>query len=382
MQFSILTKTFQEMLNKANKGASNNKLLPLTSMVHFNLKDKVLSVTTTDMNNFVTIRETGINGDNMDVVMPIYTISKIVAKTTTETITFEYNDNFVKLKGNGTYSLPISVDEEGVSIRFPEFSFSDTFTTETIKSSDIRSVINNNANCLADEIQSVGPLTGYYFGNNVITTDSVAICINKIKLFGEPVLLSPTVVNLLSLFTAENVTVQRANDKIKFTSPNVDVCGFVMNEVGDYPAEAIESYLDAKFQNSCKINKASLLGILDRLLIFVDEIQDQFTANITFSDKGLLIQNKTNTANELVTYVSGSDEVTEPYNCVINLVILRNLINTCNVDNVVIYFGHEENICIKIEDNDVVKIVALSDENADVEDYGDNITEELQEIDE
>ena len=124
------------------------------------------------------------------------------------------------------------------------------------------------------------------------------------------------------------------------------------------------------------------MGILDRLLIFVDEIQDQFTANITFSDKGLLIQNKTNTANELVTYVSGSDEVTEPYNCVINLVILRNLINTCNVDNVVIYFGHEENICIKIEDNDVVKIVALSDENADVEDYGDNITEELQEIDE
>ena len=60
MQFSILTKTFQEMLNKANKGASNNKLLPLTSMVHFNLKDKVLSVTTTDMNNFVTIRETGV----------------------------------------------------------------------------------------------------------------------------------------------------------------------------------------------------------------------------------------------------------------------------------------------------------------------------------
>lgn len=381
MQFSILTKTFQEMLNKANKGASNNKLLPITSMVHINLNDKELSLTTTDMNNFVTVKETGINGDNMSVVMPIYTISKIVAKTTTDTITLEYNDGFVKLKGNGTYDLPVSVDEEGANVKFPEFSFSEQYTTETVKYADIRSVLDNNTVCLPDTYQAENSLQGYYFGKNVITTDTVAICINQTQLFNEAVLLSPIFVNLLGLFTAENITVQRSADKIRFISPNVDVCGPIMTDIDNYPAQAIESYLDAKFQNSCKINKASLLGILDRLLIFVDEIQDHFTANITFSEKGLFIQNKTNTANELVTYVSGSDVITEPYNCSINLVILRNLINTCNVDNVVIYFGHEDNICIKIEDNNIVKIVALSDEDTD-EDYEDNITQELEEVDE
>ena len=380
MQFSILTKTFQEMLNKVNKGASNNKLLPLTSMVRINLTDKVLSLTTTDMNNFVTIRETGINGDNLDVVMPIDTISKIVAKTTTDTITFELVEGFVKLKGNGTYDLPISVDEEGINVKFPEYSFPENGTTETIKYADIRSILDNNSVCLADDL-STPALTGYYFGNNVISTNSIAICINKIKFFDGEVLLSPTIVNLLGLFTAESITVHRAGDKIKFTSPNVDVCGSVMTELEDYPAEAIESYLDAKFQNSCKINKASLLGILDRILIFVDDAQDHLLADIAFTDKGLLIQNKNNTANELVTYVSGSDTITDTYNCIINLVIFRGIINSCNVDNVVIYFGHEDNICIKIEDNNIVKIVALADDGIDEEDYEeDTITQELTEV--
>lgn len=380
MKFTILTKTFQEMMNKVNKGAGNNKLLPLTSMLHINLNDKVLSLTTTDMNNFITIKETGINGDNLDVVMPLDMISKIVAKTTTDTITIEYNDGFVKFVGNGTYSLPVSVDEEGNNVIFPEYNFPEVYDEETINYADVRNVIDNNSACLSTDL-STPCLTGFYFGDNVITTDSVAICINKTKMFKNPVLLSPAVVNLLGLFTAEKITTRRSGDKIEFISPNVIVCGSVMTEIDDYPAEAIESYLDAKFQNSCKINKASLLGILDRILIFVDEVYDNFIANITFSDKGMLIQNKNNTANEIINYVSISEPIKESYNCTINLVILRSIINTCNVDNVVVYFGHEDNICIKIEDNNIVKIIALADDNVDEEDYEeDTVTQELTEV--
>ena len=206
----------------------------------------------------------------MDVVMPLDTISKIVAKTTTDTITIEYNDGFVKFAGNGTYSLPISVDEEGNNVVFPEYDFPAVYDEETINYADVRSVIDNNSACLSTDL-STPCLTGFYFGDNVITTDSVAICINKTKMFKNPVLLSPAVVNLLGLFTAEKITTRRSGDKIEFISPNVIVCGSVMNELEDYPATAIESYLDAKFQNSCKLNKSSLLGILDRILIFVDE---------------------------------------------------------------------------------------------------------------
>ena len=377
MQLVILTKTLQTMVSKVIKGAGNNKLLPLTGMVHINLKDKVLSLTTTDMNNYVTIKETGINGDDMDIVMPVDTFAKIVAKTTTETTTIEYDNHFIKLKGNGTYSLPVSVDEEGNNVTFPEFNFPDVFETDVITLANIRSVIDNNSACLTTDM-TTPCLTGYYFDKNVITTDSVAICLNQIKMFSEPVLLSPELVNLLNLFSAEKITVQRAEEKIKFISSNVIVCGIVMNDVIDeYPVEAIESYLDAKFQNSCKINKDSLMGVLDRILIFVDEVVDQFVANITFSPKGMLIQNKNNTANELITYV-GNNVITESYNCSLNIVALRNMINSCNVDNIVIYFGHEDDVCIKIEAEHIVKIIALS--NGDEEEFED--IEEAEDTDE
>ena len=51
----VKTKTLQEMTQKAMKGASNNKILPLTSMLAIELKNNVLTLTTTDFSNYLEI---------------------------------------------------------------------------------------------------------------------------------------------------------------------------------------------------------------------------------------------------------------------------------------------------------------------------------------
>jgi len=379
MQFKILTKTMQDMINKVTKGAGNNKLLPLTSMIDINLENEVLSFTTTDMNNYFTVKETGIKGDNFNVVIPIDTFSKLVQKTTTDTITIELNDTNIKFTGNGTYNLPIAVDEEGLGVKFPQYSFPAEFDTDTIKLSDIRKVIENNSSCLSTDM-STPCLTGYYFDNNTISTDSIAICINKSKIFNKAVLLSPIVINLLGLFDKEDITVQTALNKIKFITPNIILCATIMEDVEDYPAEAIEGYLDAEFSNSCKINKSTLIGVLDRMLIFIDENRDNFSGTLIFSDKGLLIRNKDNTASELIPYVTNSlTGITGPYECNINISILKSQISSCSDENVNIYFGHD--ICIKLESENIVKIIALTEDDTE-EDYEDNVEEENKNSDE
>lgn len=366
MKFSILTKTLQDLINKVIKGAGNNKILPLTSMLDINLKDGVLSLTTTDMNNYVTVKETGINGEDFNVVIPIDSFSKLVTKTTTETVTLELEESSLKFVGNGTYNLPLSLDEEDEMVRFPEYSFPIEYDTETIKLSDLRTVFENNSTCISTDM-STPCLTGFYFDDNVITTDSVAICINKTKIFNSPVLLSAVMVGLLNLFDKEDITVQIANNKIKFITSNVILCGTTMNEVDEYPAEAIESYLDATFEHSCKLNKSALLGVLDRMLIFIDDNRDNFCASITFSNKGVLIRNKDNTANEIIPYVADASikPLENSYSCDINIDIFKSQVSSCKGNTVLIYFAHEDDVCIKIEDESIVKIIALTAEDAD-----------------
>ena len=103
------------------------------------------------------------------------------------------------------------------------------------------------------------------------------------------------------------------------------------------------------------------------MLIFIDDNRDNFCASITFSNKGVLIRNKDNTANEIIPYVT--DASTKPledsYSCDINIDIFKSQVSSCKGNTVLIYFAHEEDVCVKIEDESIVKIIALTAENDD-----------------
>ena len=55
MQFTINTTKFQELVAKAVKGSSNNKLLPITSLMAIDLAGKRLVLTTTDTTNYFQV---------------------------------------------------------------------------------------------------------------------------------------------------------------------------------------------------------------------------------------------------------------------------------------------------------------------------------------
>ena len=60
----IPTGKFQDMVARASKGASENKLLPITSMMAIELKDNVLTLTTTDTANYLKVK-----ADKVDAIV-------------------------------------------------------------------------------------------------------------------------------------------------------------------------------------------------------------------------------------------------------------------------------------------------------------------------
>lgn len=360
MNFIINTKTLQSIVNKVIRGASNNKLLPITSYINIDFKDGTLSLTTTDMTNYITVEESNLSGENFNVVISADKFSKLVAKTTTENVTLELTDSSLVFKGNGTYNIEIPLNEEGNPIKFPMYSLDNRGETVTIKFSDIKSIINYNKSCLATDM-SISSLTNYYCDDKaVISADTANICINELSIVNEPVLISASLMNLLGLFNTEDIAFSRSGEKLIFTTPNMIVYGIASDDIEDFPSDAIMGYLDAEFISSCEVNKTTLLNVIDRMSLFLDDF-DQCKLILNFTKDGIVVSNEKNTAIETIPYI-GEVAIEESYNCIINSAQLKGQITSLTSDVVEIHFAHSDDICIKFVEENVTKITALVEE--------------------
>ena len=87
----IKTNLLQEIVAKSIKGASMNKMIPITSLMGIELKNNILTLMTTDGSNHLRVSEK-IENDDINVTEDFYTIinadtfSKLVGKTTKEFI--------------------------------------------------------------------------------------------------------------------------------------------------------------------------------------------------------------------------------------------------------------------------------------------------------
>ena len=101
MKLTVNTQTLQTMVVKSMKGASCNKMIPLTSLMAIELKDNRLSLITTDATNYLYVSETKVEGDDFYVVVQADMFSKLISRLTCEKVKLELSDNVLKVKGNG-----------------------------------------------------------------------------------------------------------------------------------------------------------------------------------------------------------------------------------------------------------------------------------------
>lgn len=357
MKLKLKTLKLQEMVSKAIKGASNNKMIPITGLMAIVLKKGVLTLITTDATNTLKVMEKDIEGDDFYVVVQTDIFSKLVAKTTVETIVLTLKENSLEVKGNGTYSIELPLDEEGQLIKFPEYKFDDKTEKSVINLSTIKVLLNANKAALAETME-VPCLTGYYFDDKVITTDTFKVCSNDIKVFPSKVLLPSELVELLAIMDEEKITIQISGNKILFTTGNVIVFGTELDGIEDYPAEAIDAYLETEFISVCKLPKGALLNVLDRLALFV-ATYDKNGVYLTFTNEGLMFSSKRSNGTELIKY-QGSENF-QTFTCCADIELLKSQIAAQEGEVVELWYGHEK--AIKMTSGKITQIVALLEDD-------------------
>lgn len=359
MKMTINTSTLQGMVAKAMKGASCNKMIPLTGLMAIELKANRLTLTTTDATNYLYIREDKVEGDDFYVVVQAEMFSKLVAKLTCEKVSLELKDNTLMVKGNGKYSIELPLDEEGELIKYPNPLNGKPFVgdTATINLSTVKLILNTAKAALADTLE-VPCYTGYYVGSKVVATDTYKICGIDIKLWDEPALISPEMMNLLDIFTEEKIAVYRNDNTMVFNTTNCTVYGTLMDSIYDYQFDAIDGLLEQGFDSTCKITKSALLQLLDRLALFVSPY-DKNGVYLTFTRDGLQIESKQANSVETISYVE-SDNFHD-FTCCVDIEMLHSQVKANTGDGITIHYGEDN--AIKIADGNVVQVIALLEDD-------------------
>ena len=332
-------------------------MIPLTSLIGIEVNGKDLALMTTDGSNQLKLKAE-IEYNPLYGPQQFYTIvnadtfSKLVGKTTKEFIELENKENYLEVKGNGTYKLEIAINEEGEMVRFPEvkkleaepYSISTKLLQDAIKI----------AKASVAKTMEVPCLTGYYISDNTITTDRQLVCKLDYGLSKEPLLISSEMAELLLLVDEETINVLHEGNELILFNNSFSIFGKELEGKDIYPVQSIENLTNLAYDNSIKVNKQELLNVLDRMSLFVTDY-DKNGVFLTIDPNGIAIQSQKSNATEYID--PGKTEERAVFHCLIDIEMLKSQVETISTDIVEIAYGQDKSI--KIVDGNCTHIISL-----------------------
>ena len=357
MKLTIGTEKMKDMVSRVIKGAGNNKLIPITSLMAIEVKDNKLTLITTDATNYLYIIEDKVVADDFYVVIDANTFSKLVSKMTCENITLNLKESMqiLEVKGNGNYKIELPLDENGQPIKYPDpyYKLSEVQDAGTVNRSTIQVILETIKPALATTLENPC-YTGYYMKDKVVATDTYKIASMEVPMFDEARLISPELLDLLAVMTAEKIKVDICNNDIIYSTPDCIVCGKFMEGIEDYAIDAISGLVDTEFDSFCSVPKSALMQLLDRLSLFVGPY-DKNAIQLTFTRDGLQVTSKAENGVEIINYIA-SDNFKE-FTCQIDIQMLTQEVKAISNDVIEMYYGEDN--AIKMTDGNITIIVAL-----------------------
>ena len=360
MKFTIGTELMKDVVARAIKGAGNNKLIPITSMMCIRLQNGDLTVITTDATNYLYIKEQHVAGDDFYVVVDANQFAKLVGKMTSDNITMTVDSNFtLTVKGNGTYKIELPLDEDGNLVKFPDaIGKNDSETGITMNRSTIQVILDTIKPALAVTMENP-QYTAYYMGDKVVATDSYKIASLDVPIFDEPRLVSSEFIDLVSVMRSEKITAHIGKTDIMFDTPDCTIVGKFVDGLNDFAIEPISNLIDQEFESFCAVPKNELLQTLDRLSLFVGTY-DKNAVDLTFTKEGLQISSKASSGVEIVSYISSDGH--RDYTCAVDILMLMQEVKAIQNDKIEMFYGDDASI--KLVDGNITIVIALMDDDS------------------
>lgn len=360
MVLVVKTDKLQEMVGKVIRCASDNKLIPVTSLMNIKVVNNTFTLATTDGTNYFYVSlGDKVGCEDFEISVNADLFAKLIQKTTSENITLTIDGEILVVKGNGEYKIGLAPDPNGGVVKFDKMlPDAEPQPLETIKRSIIDKAIQYNKPSLA--VDATHPsLTCYYAGDRVVTSNNHIICSTDIEVFKTAKLVSPQIMELLSILSEENINVYYDNEKhytLYWTATDTIYAPDTVTET--FPLVGVDRLMNGEFPSSCKVSKDAILTLLDRLALFVDSY-DNKAIYLTFTPEGIMFKSKKSSGVELVPFIESTTFA--PYTCIVDIEMFRAQVSTQTSDEVTLSYGN--NLVMKMQFDKVTQLVALLTEN-------------------
>lgn len=355
MEIKLKTSVLQDLVNKSVKGMGTNKMLPITEMIGININGPKISLLSTDGSNKVEVMGT-IEGNTESIQAAVAgkTFANLIQKTTTENVTLIFEDNKLTVKGNGTYTFPLSIDEDDDLVKMSSIDVEGLDTKEVL-SKDLKQSYDINKESVALTMETPAYTGFYYDKDGAITTNSLKVSYIKNSLFNNPVLLFKSFAALFELFEEETVKIAENNSAVFVITPSLVIKGQKKTEVLEFPVDQIKTLLDTSISHQARVNKQSLLNLLERVALFITPY-DKNNIRIDFTKDGMRVWTIDGNSNELLPYIDSTDQVEQTIK--VDITSFKALISSNPDEELLIHYGHPD--IIKMSFGLTVQALALS----------------------
>lgn len=351
----INTNKLRNMLGHITK-VKANPLLEISNYIQLVCdKDGSMKINATDGDNHITVFEDGEYDESIDYIVKTDQFVSLINKTTTENVTLTAKENYLEVKGNGTYKVELVQGEI-----YPDHKIE---TNGALKIDDcvaynLKHGLNVGKN-VKSQTAADGCLFGYLFRNNhIITADAIKVNASDFDCQGLEVLIPPSLANLVQTLSSEKVNIIHDvnNNSIMFKSKNIVISGTLMEGVEEYP-ESILPMIEETQPSLCVVDTQEFLKALNRIGLFID-IYDMNTLQIAFVGDLITLQTVGGSVESMTTKDSPRHEdiVYE-----VNIKYLQDLVSSVDSPTIDIEYGNPDLIKI-VSDKDQMLLSTLDNE--------------------
>jgi DNA polymerase III sliding clamp (beta) subunit (PCNA family) len=351
----INTNKLRNMLGHITK-VKANPLLEISNYIQLVCdKDGSMRINATDGDNHITVFEDGEYDESIDFIVKTDQFVSLINKTTTENVTLTAKENYLEVKGNGTYKVELVQGEI-----YPDHKIE---TNGALKIDDcvaynLKHGLNVGKN-VKSQTAADGCLFGYLFRNNhIITADAIKVNASDFDCQGLEVLIPPSLANLVQTLSSEKVNIIHDvnNNSIMFKSKNIVISGTLMEGVEEYP-ESILPMIEETQPSLCVVDTQEFLKALNRIGLFID-IYDMNTLQIAFVGDLITLQTVGGSVESITTKDSPRHEdiVYE-----VNIKYLQDLVSSVDSPTIDIEYGNPDLIKI-VSDKDQMLLSTLDNE--------------------
>ena len=348
----VNTQILKDMLSKVNSCKPSN-ILEITNYYQLQTIENGIAISATDGVNYITVKQEAQCDQDIDVIVKGDQFSKLIMKTTKDTVDLKVTDNYLQVKGNGTYKVEIVSDEIYPA---PDFEGDKVYK---VSFDTLSKAIAGGKNAKSN-VPTDGVLYSYLIRHNsIITADAIKVYGRYVKgkgLDDLEILIPPTLANLLLVLDVEQVQLVVNEDitTLQAIGDNVVITGALAEGANEYPN--VEPLLHGEYPNVVELDVKQVLQSLDRLNLFIG-LYDKGIIDLVFTGESLTLATVGKSV-ETVPYIHPIDDV--EFTVSVNSAYLKDLFSAVETSNVEVHFGQDETI--KLESDYNIMLLAAADE--------------------